>query len=138
MDERKPGQFTDPQDFEDCLARMDSLLDAIRDIQAEFGNKNRTDSDGKRLSSHKYHEWKTRAQKALRYKEKEYAYLKRWKINHLRKQQEQLITAEDEVSLISRAAECIRRNMAECQFTEQDKELLEKLQAFCKSRNLPL
>lgn len=75
--------FKEPADYEECLIRLDELINAIQDIQADLSNKNRTDNEDKRLSEYAFQDWKQKALKALRYKEREHRFLKGWKRSYL-------------------------------------------------------
>ena len=75
--------FKTPDNYDECLNRMDNLINSIQDIQTDLSDRNRTDSENRRLSEHAFHEWRKKALKALRYKEREHLFLKGWKRSYL-------------------------------------------------------
>jgi hypothetical protein len=79
------GWFEEPASVEEAEARMAELVLDMREIEVQLGDRNRTGSDGQRLSSDEYHAWRQRASVALVYKQREYQLLKRWVRNRRRR-----------------------------------------------------
>jgi len=60
----------------EAIAERQRLVQETKDIQAQMGNRNATDVEGRRIPAHEYWEWRHRAVHALRAKERRMAELK--------------------------------------------------------------
>lgn len=61
--------FERPKSVKECKSRMRALLNGIRDVHMQLGDKTRRERDG-------YQKWRVKATASLAYKEAEYAFLK--------------------------------------------------------------
>jgi len=71
-------EFSLPTCIEDAESRRAQLTRDVQEIQAQLGDKQRTDSDGRRLTSAQYWDWKKRAQHRLNQKLAELRAIKQW------------------------------------------------------------
>jgi hypothetical protein len=71
-----------PTELADAEVRRQQLTLEIQGIQAQLGDKQRTDEQGRRLTAQEYWSWKKRAQHALNQKLDELRALKSWLKEH--------------------------------------------------------
>jgi len=71
-------EFDLPKDLDEAEERRVQLTLDVQGIQAQLGDKQRTDDSGRRLSSQEYWNWKKRAQHALNFKLNELRAIKKW------------------------------------------------------------
>lgn len=81
-----PLEYEDPPSLEEAEARREELVAAIQSIQTQLGARNRTDSNGRRLTFREYSEWRVRAAHSHAMKSAELRYVNRW-IKKTRKSQ---------------------------------------------------
>jgi hypothetical protein len=86
--------FDLPDSLESAEIRRKQLTLDVQSIQAQLGDKQRTDEDGNRLSSKEYWAWKKRAQHALNQKLDELRAVKHW----IREKKRSLVTPIEDVS----------------------------------------
>jgi len=70
--------FDEPTSLAEAEALRVELTNDVQSIQAQLGDKQRTDEDGNRLTSKEYWSWKKRAQHALNQKLDHLRYVKTW------------------------------------------------------------
>lgn len=71
-------EFTLPTTLEEAEPRRQQLTLDVQSIQAQLGDKQRTDENGRRLSSREYWAWKKRATHALNQRLDELRVVKQW------------------------------------------------------------
>ena len=139
MAKNKPGrEAEEPQTLDDCQDRMDTLVSEIREIQCELGNKNKRGPDGQRLSSKDYHEWRSRATKALRYKQEEHQFLRRWRSKYLKRKLVEANEGKDCTSILFQLCTACRNLLARSGKEGNDDiiETLEDAQGFLRSKGI--
>ena len=131
-------EFDEPQTLEECQERMDKLVSEVRDIQTELGNKNKRGSDGKRLSSKDYHEWRGRALKACRFKQEEHQFLKRWKSKYHADKLKEAYEGTDCTAVLLRLTEATRTLLREVGMEGHESETvsLDEAQAFLRAQGV--
>lgn len=77
-----PLSFETPQHATEARKRMMILKGDMRQIENQLSNRNRLDSDGKRLSVKEYWDWNARAKGALAFKQQEHEFLRVWLLEH--------------------------------------------------------
>lgn len=70
--------FDKPATVQEAKERIVVLREAIMDIEAQLGDKDRKSGDGARLSRMAFSEWRQRAKWAVRQRSAEIAYLRWW------------------------------------------------------------
>jgi hypothetical protein len=75
-----PGSdtFTEPTTLAEAESLRAELTGDVQSIQAQLGDKQRIDDEGRRLSSQEYWTWKKRAQHALNQKLEDLRAVKLW------------------------------------------------------------
>jgi hypothetical protein len=71
-------EFALPTSLDEAEERRAQLTLDVQSIQAQLGDKQRTDENGKRLTSKEYWAWKKRAQHALNQRLNELRAVKQW------------------------------------------------------------
>ena len=74
----KEKEFQEPISLEEGEARRIQLTQDVEGIEAQLGDRNRTDETGNRMSSAQYWAWRKKAQHSLRQKLGELRVLKSW------------------------------------------------------------
>ena len=119
-------EFEVPSDLKRARDRKSTLQDEVETIQYQLSNKNRTDDEGNRLPSKKYHRWRHYAVKALLSKKTELRFLKRWIADR-----QQTLTAgkfdidpDSDKSLLAAASNLLQEKIQEgSEFSELELEL---------------
>lgn len=62
--------------------RRETLVIEVKEIEAQLGNRDRTDETGRRLSGEEYWTWRQRAQYSVTQKQKELILLRGWLKQH--------------------------------------------------------
>lgn len=70
--------YVEPSTIAEAEARRDALLNKIKDIDAQLGDKCKLNPDGTAMSSADFWHWRSRAVWARRHLDSEAAFLKRW------------------------------------------------------------
>jgi hypothetical protein len=70
--------FEIPKSLDEAETLRAQLTNDVQSIQAQLGDKQRTDEEGRRLTSKEYWAWKKRAQHALNQKLDELRFIKNW------------------------------------------------------------
>ncbi len=73
-----PEEFAEPQSLDEADRRRKQLTLDVQSIQAQLGDRQRCDDEGKRLSNREYWAWKKRAQHALNQRLNELREIKQW------------------------------------------------------------
>jgi len=71
-------EFIPPASLEEADIRRRDLARDVQSIQAQLGDRQRTDDNGRRLSSQEYWRWKRRATHSLNMKLDELRFIKQW------------------------------------------------------------
>lgn len=74
--------FAQPETLDEAEERRRELTFDVQNIQSQLGDKNRTDKNGKPLSSKQYWAWKKKAQHMLNLKLDELRFIKKWIQKH--------------------------------------------------------
>lgn len=75
-------EFVPPQSIEEAEERRQQLIQRIQEIQADLGNRNRTDPSGARIRSQDYWSWKKKAVDKLTILQTELRRVKQWITQH--------------------------------------------------------
>ncbi len=91
--------FKTPQNPEEAKKRIEALQQIHNKIILDLSCKNRTDKNGRRLSTYEYHEWRQRALHSLTRALTELRFLKSWMNNSfkeaIQEKMEKMDTTED-------------------------------------------
>lgn len=74
---RRP-MFNEPTSIGDADLRRQALIGEIQTIQAQLGDRHRTDKQGRRLPSHEYWDWSRKARYSLNLRLEELRSIKDW------------------------------------------------------------
>ena len=70
--------WAEPANTAEAEARMKALMDSIRDIEVQLGDRDHRDACGERMEGRDYWQWRRNANFARTRKVAEYGYLKAW------------------------------------------------------------
>lgn len=68
----------EPDSFEDAKREYEEVLETMQDIQAQLGDRNKCDKDGRRLTPDEFWDWHRRAKVKLRHITSRVRYLKQY------------------------------------------------------------
>lgn len=88
-----------PENLEEAEEQRAQLTLDVQSIQAQLGDKQRTDENGKRLTSREYWAWKKRAQHALNQRLNDLRAVKQWIRERKRGLSTPVIETQEEVTV---------------------------------------
>lgn len=131
-----PLEFQEPSDLEEAESRREQLLLDVSKIQAQLGSRNRTDTQGRRLRSEKYSEWRTRASHSLATKNDELRRINRWirgRKKELFEERMHHIHAHDALTLVKRMHKLITSLKSEgIEFSLDEEEEIQQAEEFLR------
>ncbi|MBW2691006.1 MAG: hypothetical protein JRE57_00050 [Deltaproteobacteria bacterium] len=107
-------EFTAPRTLDEAEVRRQDLTLNVQSIQAQLGDKQRTDDNGRRLTSKEYWAWKKRATHALNQKLDELRLVKQW----LRNNRQPSTSIQGAVAHLINILEALGRDEPELKLTE--------------------